>query len=66
MDLINCEVILILTWLLSCIISNSAGARRFAITGTEPYVPVVTFSAHGNAKLLQQLEYGFKEKLSGE
>ena len=44
MPLINCEVSLILTWSLTCVITNSTGAERFAITDTKLYVPVVTLS----------------------
>ena len=42
MPLINCEVNLILTWSSTCVITNSTGAGRFAITDTKLYVPVVT------------------------
>ena len=35
MPLINCEVNLILTWLLTCIITNSTGAGTFKITDTK-------------------------------
>ena len=58
--LINCEVNLILTWSSTCVITNSTGAGRFAITDTKLYVPVVTLSTQNNAKLLQQLKSGFK------
>ena len=60
MPLINCEVNLILTWSSTCVITNSTGAGRFAITDTKLYVPVVTLSTQDNAKLLQQLKSGFK------
>ena len=60
MLLINCEVNLILTWSSTCVISNSTGARRFAITDTKLYVPVITLSTQDNSKLLQQLKSGFK------
>ena len=39
MSLINCEVNLILTS--TCVITNSTGVGRFAITNTRLYVPVV-------------------------
>ena len=61
---INCEVNLILTWLSTCVITNSTGARRFAVTDTKNYVPVVTLSTQGNAKLLQQLKSGFKKAIN--
>ena len=47
MPLINCEVSL--TWSSTCVITNSPGAERFAITDTKLYVPVVTLSTQGNA-----------------
>ena len=60
MPLINCEVNLLLTWSKDCVITNSTGERKFAITKTKLYVPVVTLSTQDNAKLLQQLKSGFK------
>ena len=60
MPLINWEVNLILTWSRDCVITNSTGERKFAITETKLYVPVVTLSTQDNAKLLQQLKPGFK------
>ena len=42
MSLINCEVKLNLTWSSTCVITNSTGARTFAIIDTKIYVPVVT------------------------
>ena len=39
MPLINCEVNLIFTWSSTCVITNSNGAGRFAITDTKLYVP---------------------------
>ena len=56
MPWIKCEVNLISTWPSTCVITNSTGAERFAITDTKLYVPVVTLSAQDNAKLLQQLK----------
>ena len=64
MSLINCEVNLILTWSKDCVITNSTGAGKFAITETKLYVPVVTLSTQDNAKLLQQLKSGFKRTIS--
>ena len=57
MPSINCQV---LAWSSTCVIINSKGAGRFAITDTRPYVPVVNLSTQDNAKLLQQLKSGFK------
>ena len=62
MPLINCKVSLILTWLSTYVISNSTGAG--ILRDTTLYLPVVTFSTQGNAKLLQQLKSGFKGVLS--
>ena len=64
MPLINCEVNLILTWSKDCIITNSTGEGKFAITETKLYVPVVTLSTKDNEKLLQQLKSGFKKTIS--
>ena len=60
MPLINCEVNLTLTWSSACVITNSSVAGTFEITDTKLYVPVVTLSTKENAKLLQQLNSGFK------
>ena len=57
MLLINCEVNLILTWPSTCVITNSTGAGKFAITDTKLYVPVITLSTQDNSKLHQQLKY---------
>ena len=63
MPLINCEDNPILIWLSTCVITNSAGARRFAITDAKLYVPVVTLSIQDNARLLQQLKSGLKRTI---
>ena len=65
MPLINCEVNLILTWSKDCVITNSTGEGKLAITETKLYVPVVTLSTKDNEKLLQQLKSGFKKQLIG-
>ena len=64
MPLINCEVNLILTWSKDCVITNSTGEGKFAITETKLYVPVVTLSTKDNEKLLQQLKSDFKKTIS--
>ena len=64
MPLINCEVNLILTWSKDCVITNSTGEGKFAITETKLYVPVVTLSTKDNDKLLQQLKSGFKKTIN--
>ena len=65
MPLINCTVNLILTWSKDCLITNSTGEGKFAITETKLYVPIVTLSTKDNEKLLQQLKSGFKKQLVG-
>ena len=57
MPLINCEVNLILRW-------SSNQNATFAITNAIFYVPVVTLSTKENAKLLQQLNSGFKRVIN--
>ena len=64
MPLIICEVNLILTWSLTCVVTDSVGARTFAITDTKLYVPVVTLSTQENTKFLQQLKSGFKRVIN--
>ena len=64
MPLVNIEVNLILTWSLTCVITNSTGAVKFAITATKPYVPVVTLLTEDNSKLLHQLKSGFKRTVN--
>ena len=60
--LINCEINILLPWPEKCIIvAGNYGNQepKFAITDTKLYVPVVTLSAQGNEKLLQELKTGF-------
>ena len=64
MPLINCEINLILTCSSTCVIINSTGAGRFAISDTKLYVPVVTLSTQDSAKLLQQLKFRFQRTIS--
>ena len=52
MPMIKCEVNLILTWSLTCVITNSTGEGTFTITDTKLYAPVVTLSKQDNAKFL--------------
>ena len=44
MPLINCEIILILTWSKNCAISFSNRKTKFSITDTKRYVQVVNLS----------------------
>ena len=67
MPLINCEVKLILTWSVDCVIISTNVANQnptFTITETNLYVPVVTLSTQDNAKLLPQVKSGFKRRIS--
>ena len=64
MPLINCGVSLFLTWSSTCVIINSIGKGRFTITDIKLYVSVVTLSTQDNAKLLQQLKFGFKRTIN--
>ena len=64
MALTNCEVNLILTCSKDCVITNSQGEGKFAITETKLYVLVVTLSIQDNAKLLQQFKSGFKKTIN--
>ena len=66
MELINCEINLILTWSKHCILSNAAANQetKFAITDTKLYVPVVILSNQDNVKLLQQLKSDFKRTIN--
>ena len=63
MPLVNCEINLMLTWSSTCVIVSTDVANQiatFAITDTKLDVPVVTLSTQDNAKLLEQLNSGFK------
>ena len=53
-----------MTWSKDCVITNSEGEGKFAITETKVFVPVVTLSTQDNAKLLQQLKSGFKRTIN--
>ena len=64
MPLINFEVNLILTWSKNCVISSTTGERKFKITGTKLFVPIVTLSTEDNGKLLQQLKSGFSKTIN--
>ena len=62
--MINCEVSLFSTWSSICVITNSTGEGKFAITDTKLYVSVVTLSTQDNAKLLQQLKSGYRRTIN--
>ena len=54
----------VLTWSAACVITSSKGAGTLTVTDTKRYVPVLTLSAHDNAKLLPQLKSGFKRTIN--
>ena len=64
MSLINCEINLMLTWRVDCVISAADEAKKSAITSTKPFVPVVPLSTQENAKLQQQFKSGSKITIS--
>ena len=64
MPLVNCKVSHFLTWSSTCVITNSTGAGKFAIADTKLYVPAVPLSTQDNAKLLQQLKFGFTRTIN--
>ena len=67
MPLVSCEVEPFLDWSENCLIIYTDIANQnptFTITETNRYVPVVTLSTQDNAKLLPQLENGFKRTIS--
>ena len=67
MPLINCEVILILTWSPDCVLIATGipnQAATFEITDTKLYVPKVTLSTRENTKFLQQINSGFKRVIN--
>ena len=64
MPLINCEIILDLTWSKKCVISSVVGETEFVITDTKLYVPVVNLPTEDNVKLLKQLESGFERTIN--
>ena len=61
MLLINSKVNLILTWSSTCVITNSTGAGKFAITDTKLYVSVVTLSTQNNAKITSAIKTWFQK-----
>ena len=78
LPLINCEVSLALSWSETCVITSmekrilvtgqpnsgdSAESAAFKIKDCKLYIPVVTFSAENENKLLGQLKAGFKRTI---
>ena len=66
MPLINCEIVLMLTWSKNCSLVNGITDQEpiFTITVTKFYFPFVTLSTQGNLQLLKQLESGFKRTIN--
>ena len=56
MQLVNCEINLILTWSEDCLVFSAAGTAKFQIAYPKLYVPFVILLTHVNAKLLQKLK----------
>ena len=63
MSLINCKVELSLSCDPNCVLTSLEGALTFARTDAKLYVPVVTLSIKGNAKLSKLLSEGFKRSV---
>ena len=59
MPLINCEVNLELTWSKECVITNSNGEGKFAITEIKLDVSVVILAAQDNAKFTSTIKIWF-------
>ena len=66
MPVINCEITLdLMRYANSILLSNAENlATTFAINNTKHYLQVVTLSTQDNAKLLQQLNSGFKRTIN--
>ena len=63
MPLINCEIRVKLSCSEKCVIASNTSENqktKAAIADTKRYIPLKTFSAQDNAKLLEQLKSGFK------
>ena len=61
---INCEINLILTWSINCVISEENRVTTIEITNKKINVPVVTFPIQDSPKLLQQLKSRFKRTIN--
>ena len=61
------KITLVLTWSANCVIVSTVVANQgaaFTITDTKLYIWVVTLSAQGNTKLLQELKSSFKRTIN--
>ena len=65
MQLINCEVELLLPWDPHWVSCTLAGASNFTLTDAKRYVPIVTLLTEGNSKLSELLSEGFKRPFIG-
>ena len=66
MPLTNCETNLQLTWSRKCFSVAGTAANeepKFKISNTKLYVPIATLSTQDDAKLLKQLESGFRRTI---
>ena len=61
--LFNCKVGLSSTWSENCVLSNVDGNSTFKTTGAKLYVPVVTLSTEGDARLSKLLTKRFKRSV---
>ena len=66
MPLINCEMILMLTWSKKTFLVSDIADQEatFTITDTKLYIPVVTLPTQDNAKTQIQLDLGFKRTIN--
>ena len=67
MSVINRKINLDLYWSKSCVVVATDvpdQSTTFSVTDTKLYIPVVTLSTQGNAKLLEKLKSSFKRKIS--
>ena len=65
MPLINCEVSLFLTWSSTCVITNSTGEGKFAITDTNLYVRAVTYQLKIMQNCFSNWSLVLEEQLTG-
>ena len=62
-SLINCKVLLELSWIEDCILSSARNSPKVARADTKLHVPMVTFSTKDSANLTKQLNEGFKRSV---
>ena len=63
MPLINCKIILNLTWKKECVLSTDVVDAVFIINDTKMYVPVVTLSKEDNKDFIEQQNKGFQRSI---